>query len=461
MVRTLFYIMLSLITTLQVVAHSNDTAPNINVAQMDAQRDSVLQLITGAKKPIITRTITSFGARGDGRTDAAPAFRKAMTWARKKGGLHLVVTPGVYLLKGPIRLESNVCIDLADGATLKFDAMPQYYLPMVKTSWEGTYLNNYSPMIYGYGVNDVSIVGQGTIDGNCAETFSTWKPKQAEAQKLSRDMNHREVPIDERNFGEGNWLRPQFIQLFNCNNVTLENFFVTRSPFWCIHLLKCENIICRGLRYDAKLVNNDGIDPESSRNILIEDICFDNGDDNIAIKSGRDNDGWNLGGPTENIIIRRCHFKGLHAVVIGSEMSGGVSNVWVEDCDYAGYCKRGIFVKTNPNRGGYVRNVFVRNCVFDEVEDLFYITSAYHGEGMDDIHFSDIENIHVDGLKANRCKEGALILQGTEQKHIRNISFRNVEVKEMKNAISFEFADDVSMSDCFLGGKVDVPTHVK
>ena len=136
---------------------------------------------------------------------------------------------------------------------------------------------------------------------------------------------------------------------------------ITNSPFWCVHLLKSENIICRNLRYDAKLMNNDGIDPECSRNVLIEGVEFNNGDDNVAIKSGRDNDGWNAKMPSENIIIRNCHFKGLHAVVIGSEMSAGVRNVIVEDCDYAGYCKRGIFIKTNPDRGGFAENVYVKN----------------------------------------------------------------------------------------------------
>ena len=136
---------------------------------------------------------------------------------------------------------------------------------------------------------------------------------------------------------------------------------ITNSPFWCVHLLKSENIICRNLRYDAKLMNNDGIAPECSRNVLIEGVEFNNGDDNVAIKSGRDNDGWNAKMPSENIIIRNCHFKGLHAVVIGSEMSAGVRNVIVEDCDYAGYCKRGIFIKTNPDRGGFAENVYVKN----------------------------------------------------------------------------------------------------
>lgn len=116
--------------------------------------------------------------------------------------------------------------------------------------------------------------------------------KQKIGQQLSREMNHKEVPVAERNFGEGYWLRPHLVQFFDCKNITIEDVFITNAPFWCIHLLKSENIICRGIRYDAKLVNNDGIDPEYTRNLLIENIEFNNGDDNVAIKCGRDNDGW-------------------------------------------------------------------------------------------------------------------------------------------------------------------------
>ena len=426
----------------------------------NATRDSILSIITGADLPVRTYTITSFGARGDGRKDCKPAFDKAMQKARQKGGAHIVVPAGIYLINGPIHLVDNVCLDLEEGAVLRFSPEPRYYLPAVRTSWEGTYLYNYSPLIYGYGLRHVSIIGKGVIDGNCAETFATWKSRQKEAQMHSRNQNHNGVDIEERRYGEGDFLRPHLIQLYRCEGVTIEGVLITNAPFWCIHLLESENIICRAIRFDAKLVNNDGIDPECSRHILIEDIHFNNGDDNVAIKSGRDNDGWTHGRPSENIIIRNCHFKGLHAVVIGSEMSAGVRNVFVENCDFAGYCKRGIFIKTNPDRGGFVRNIFVKNCVFDEVEDLFYVTSMYAGEGLENHHFSDIENIRVDGLKCRKVRQAALVLQGTKQKPVRQVEFKNVEVGECKNAISFENTEAVSMSNCFIGGKVGVPTQV-
>ena len=273
-------------------------------------------------------------------------------------------------------------------------------------------------------------------------------------------MNHQEVPIAERNFGDGYWLRPHLVQFYQCKNITIEDVFITNAPFWCVHLLQSENIICRGIRYDAKLVNNDGIDPEYSRNVLIEDVHFNNGDDNVAIKCGRDNDGWTTAMPSENIIIRNCHFKGLHAVVIGSEMSAGVRNVFIENCDYAGYCKRGIYIKTNPDRGGFVRDIYVNNCVFDEVEDLFYITSMYAGEGAESKHFSTVENIFVDGVRCQKARQGGIVLQGTKVKPLRNISFRNVEIGEVKNALSMDDTEDIIFQNCHFGGKAGVPSQV-
>lgn len=425
-----------------------------------AKRDSILKNITGAKMPKAKVSLLDFGAKGDGKKDCLSAFKKALQQSKKKGGLHIVVPSGTYYIKGSIHLVSNTCIELQEGAVLKFDPDPKKYLPMVKTSWEGTFMQNYSPFIYGYGLENVSITGKGTIDGNAASTFATWRNSQKKAQQLSREMNHKETPVEQRNFGEGSWLRPQLIQLYNCKNITLSDFFITNSPFWCVHLLKSENIICRGLRYDAKLVNNDGIDPECTRNLLIEDIHFNNGDDNVAIKSGRDNDGWTMGKPSENIIIRNCHFKGLHAVVIGSEMSGGVRNVFVENCDYAGYCKRGLYVKTNPNRGGFVENIYVKNCVFDEVEDLLYVTSMYAGEGMDDNHFTTVKNIYVENMRCRKARAAAIVLQGTAAKPIANVVLKNIDVAEVKNALSMDNTEGVYFSDCHLGGKAGVPTQV-
>lgn len=424
-----------------------------------ALRDSILGGITGATIPEARFDLSRYGAKGDGVSDCRRAFEKAMDAATRKGGGTISVSPGTYYIKGPLVMRSNICIDLAEGAVLKFAPDPELY-PVVSTSWEGTYLYNYSPLIYGKDLENVAITGRGTIDGNAMTTFATWKPLQKEAQMKTRDYNHRGVPVEERRFGAGDWLRPHLVQFYDCRRVTLEGVKIINSPFWCVHLLCCDNVVCRSLRYDAKLVNNDGIDPESSSNVLIEDVWFDNGDDNIAIKSGRDDDGRRLGRPSENIIIRRCHFKGLHAVVIGSEMSGGVRNVFIEDCDHAGYCKRGIYVKTNPDRGGYVKGLYVRNCSLGDVEDLFYVTSKYAGEGLDNHYFSEIGDIVVDGLSCRKASKAALVLQGTAQSPVSDVYFDNIEVGEAEIGISFNDTHNVGLGKCNIGGKVDVPTQI-
>lgn len=453
-ITTNMRIILTIITLLLAM---NATADN--ESRRISLRDSILQHISGAKMPEKVLDITKLGAKGDGKKDCLPAFRKAMKQAQKNGGTKIVVPAGTYYLRGPLVLVSNVTIELQKDATLRFDPDPSLY-PLTNTSWEGTYLYNYSPLIYAYGMHDIAIIGEGTIDGNAMSTFAIWKPRQKEAQMLSRKMNHEQVPVDQRIFGEGKWLRPHLIQFYGCSNVTLQGVKIINSPFWCVHLLKSSNIICRSLRYDAKLVNNDGIDPESSRNILIEDVHFDNGDDNIAIKAGRDNDGWTSQAPCENIVIRKCHFKGLHAVVIGSEMSAGVRNVIIEDCDYDGYCKRGIYVKTNPNRGGFVESLYVKDCTFGDVEDLFYVTSRYAGEGLDDTHFSKVCDIHVDGLKCNTCSAAALVLQGTEKEPVSNVSFENISVEKATTGISFEDTEAVTMGVCRIGKAAGTPTQV-
>lgn len=408
--------------------------------------------------PLQVINILSCGAKNDGQKDCKPAFDKAMKRASRLGGARIVVPPGVYLLQGPIHLVSNVCLDLQEGAVLRFSPDPKYYLPLVKTSWEGTFLQNYSPFIYGYKLENVSIIGKGTIDGNAATTFGTWRAHQKKGQLLSRQMNHEQTPVQERNFGEGFRLRPQLIQLFDCKHITLSGVFITNSPFWCIHLLKCEDVICRALRYDAKLINNDGIDPEYSRNILIEDIEFNNGDDNVAIKSGRDNDGWTTAIPSENIVIRRCKFKGLHGVVLGSEMSAGIQNVFIEDCTYAGYCKRGFYLKTNGDRGGFIRNIYVNRCEFDEVEDLFYVTSMYAGEGLESKHPSVVEHLYVEDVKCRKVRAAALVLQGTPAKPISHVSFEGVNVGQARIGLSFTHTRDVQVNNCNIGGTVGIPS---
>ncbi|MNX70804.1 Polygalacturonase [compost metagenome] len=273
-------------------------------------------------------------------------------------------------------------------------------------------------------------------------------------------MNHNSVPVKDRKFGEGYFLRPQMIQFFNCKNILVENIRIENSPFWCLHLLKSQSITVRGVSYKSLNYNNDGIDPEYAKDVLIEKVTFDNGDDNVAIKAGRDHEGRaNTATPSENIVIRNCNFKGLHGVVIGSEMSAGVQNVYVENCKTVGYLKRGIYLKTNADRGGFIKNIFVRNIQLDEVEDCLYMTANYHGEGKG--FQSEISNIHFSNITCNKASESGIVIQGFPDKKIKNISLTNIEIKSAKNAISNENAENVLMTDVFIGKKATVPTAAK
>lgn len=437
----------------------------------DALHDSILTAITGAEQmrhpdtPQKTVSITAFGGKSSDANktfDCKPAFDKAMKKvAKTQGGLRIVVPQGDWFIKGPIHFVSNATLELQEGARLMFSDNPDDYLPAVQTSWEGNFCQNHSPFIYGYNLENIAIVGKGTIDGNCPNTFPAWRKDQKKDQQQLRGQCHDNVPYADRIYGKGHLLRPHLVQFFGCKNISLEGVFITNSPFWCVHLLKCENVICRGLRYDAKLVNNDGIDPEMTRNVLIENIEFNNGDDNVAIKAGRDNDGWKEACPSENIIIRNCRFKGLHGLVIGSEMSAGVRNVFVENCTYGGYNKRALYVKTNPNRGGFVHDIYFRDCEFGEMEDLFYITSMYAGEGADDNHFTDVYDIHVKDIHAKKVNNAAIVLQGTKAKPLHDISFERINADECKIGFSSVNAPGVILSDCNLGGVVNsAPSQV-
>ena len=419
-------------------------------------------ILSQIKEPNIPRysiNIKNYGATGDSTVNCKANIDKALKDIETNGGGKLIFSPGTYLINGPIHLSGNTELILERGAKLIFGSNPNDYLPVVKTSWEGTFIYNYSPFIYAYNSSNIAITGEGIIDGESSETWSKWHSLQGKDQQLSREMNHKNIPIEERIFGEGHFLRPQLIQLFDCKNIKIEGITIEDSPFWCVHLLRCENVTLRGIHYNAQNKNNDGIDPEYSRNVLIEDIHFNNGDDNIAIKAGRDDEGRQSKHISENIVIRNCHFKGLHALVIGSEMSAGVKNIFMHDCNYAGKLKRGIYLKSNPDRGGFIKNIFAKNIQFGETEDCIYITSFYHNEGAG--HATEIAEIHFENIHCNKSTNTGIVIQGFEGKKVKDIHFTNIVIDSTANGISMENTQNIIMNDVTIGKKASAPTSVK
>ncbi|MDR2938651.1 MAG: glycoside hydrolase family 28 protein, partial [Prevotellaceae bacterium] len=284
-----------------------------------AQPETADSIVARISPPVFatdTFRVTDFGALPDGRSGCKPAFDKAIAACAQSGGGVVYVPAGTYFMNGPIHLVSNLNLHLQQGARLVFSGTPAHYLPVVKTSWEGTFLQNYSPFIYGYGLQNVAITGPGVIDGEASQSFAPWAAQQKNDQLLSREMNHKGLPIAERVFGQGHYLRPQLVQLYGCQNILVEDVRLEDSPFWCLHLLECRNATIRGISFAAYNKNNDGIDPEYSQDVLIENITFDNADDNVAIKAGRDHEGRAAVQGSRNIVVRNCLFRGLHALVI-------------------------------------------------------------------------------------------------------------------------------------------------
>lgn len=338
--------------------------------------------------------ITAFGAVADGSRDSSAAIARAITACARAGGGRVVVPPGQYLT-GPIHLRSGVNLHLERDATLCFKTDPQAYLPAVFTRFEGMECWNFSPLIYACDQENVAVTGEGVLDGQASEeNWWAWKGSRsgtnnqnAARARLVR-MVAEHVPPDQRRFGAGDFLRPNFIQFYRCRNVLVEGVRIRHSPMWEIHPVLCTNVVVRNVDILSHGTNNDGCNPESSRDVLIEGCVFDTGDDCIAIKSGRNDDGRRLAMPAQDILIRRCVMRDGHGgVTIGSEISGGCRRVFVEDCQMdSPNLDRVLRFKSNAVRGGVVEDIFARRLRVGQVRDAVLQIDFQYEEGANGPH---------------------------------------------------------------------------
>jgi len=413
--------------------------------------DEIVEAIRLPDIPEQTFTLTGYGGNGDGVTDNKEAFDRAVAACGEAGGGIILVEPGDYLVNGPIHLGDHMNLHLEQGARVFFGSDPVDYLPMVLTSWEGTRCYNYSPFIYANNATDVAITGEGEIDGEGSDPWNHWKELQDEDQQLIRRMNNEGIPLAERLFGEGHFLRPHLVQFYDCRNILVEGVKITDAPFWCLHFVYSSHITVRGISYDAHNLNNDGIDPESSEYILIEDVTFNNRDDNIAIKAGRDREARELGIPSRNIVVRNCRFKGHNAIAVGSEMSGGVHDVYVEDCSFAGPVMYGFYLKGNRDRGGQVTRIYGRNIEFDTTRSAIIIDSNYKNEGAD--HPPGFRHIVVENIRTAHARDHGLFLKGYPERPLDSIFIRDVEVGSARIPVEFQHVEHLVLDNVKVGGK--------
>jgi len=413
--------------------------------------DTILSQIREPEFKDTTYNIADFGAVGNGVTDNKAVIDSVIVICSENGGGKIIVPEGIYLVNGPIHLKSNINLHLNKGSKITFGTNPKFYLPVVQTSWEGTRIFNYSPFIYAFQQKNIAITGYGEIDGEASQTWNNWKKDQKKDKKLCRKMNNNNTPLNERVFGDGHLLRPQFIQFYECENILVENIKISDSPFWCLHLLYSKNIIVRGISYDAQNLNNDGIDPESSEYVLIENIKFSNKDDNIAIKSGRDLEARTLNRPSQNIVIRNCSFGGYNALAIGSEMSGGVHNIFVENCNFSDDVINGIYLKGNKDRGGEVSDIYVRNIVFGFTESTIIIDSDYKNEGTCCPPL--FKNVYIENVTAEIAGTEGIFLKGSSEMQLENINLKNVMIKKAEKSFSTSNIKSVNMEQVTINGK--------
>ena len=396
---------------------------------------------TIAKKGMSTKDIAAKNQK---------AINKAIEKCSKKGGGRVIVPAGQHFLTAAIELKSHVNLVIEEGAVLEFAFEPELY-PIVPTRWEGVDCWNLSPCIYAYQQTDIAITGKGTIDGGGSnETWWPWVSNARfgfkEGMKVHQWNGARQrllkaaedgIDMDQRRFGTQDGLRPQLISPNQCDGVLIENVTLLRSPFWVIHPLLCQDVTVRGVHVNNDGPNGDGCDPESCDRVMIENCFFNTGDDCIAIKSGRNNDGREggqgryAGRPSKNIIIRNCEMQNGHGgVVIGSEISGGCQNVFAHDCKMdSPNLDRVLRIKTNSCRGGVIENINMRNVTVGQCKEaVLKINTDYEPREVCCRGFNPtVRNVWMENVTCQKSKYGVMIVGMPNDCQVYDIDVKNCQ----------------------------------
>jgi polygalacturonase len=419
-------------TTLTIGAVSTD----FNIQTIDdpesgwAMVPGILSQINPPVFPDRDFNIIDFGAIGDGETICTEAFQQAISACSDSGGGRVIVPEGEFLT-GAIHLKSNVNLYLTKNAMIKFSQDPEDFLPVVYTRFEGTECYNYSPPVYAFEQENIAITGQGSLDGQ-GDYDHWWNWTSLDDADISNLRQQAEdgVSVEERIYGNGHYLRPNMIQPYRCTNVLFDSVNILNGPMWHIHPVLCENVTVSNVSVNGHGPNNDGCNPESCTDVLIKNCFFNTGDDCIAIKSGRNADGRRVNVPTENVVIQNCTMNDGHGgVVIGSEMSGSVRNVFAEDCYMdSPNLDRALRIKTNSMRGGIVENVYLRNITVGQVADAVFRVNFYYGEGDVGDFTPVVHNVEIRNLTCEQSNY-ALRLQGYPRSPVSNIRLVNCEIE--------------------------------
>lgn len=444
-------------------------SPAVNAATAPASwgGDPIAPIVAPFPMPQLARPqfparvvdIRAHGAVAGGAVKNTAAIAAAIKACADAGGGRVLVPAGQWLT-GPVHLRSRIELHLAEGAELVFNDQFEDYLPVVLVRVGGVELYNYSPFVYARDCTDVALTGPGRLNGN-SRAWWGWKTKET---KAFFEMAARGVPVAQRVFGTpAAAIRPNFVVFFNCRNVLMEGFTIGGGPNWTIHPVYCENVIIRRVHVLTEGPNNDGIDPDSCRNVLVEHCVFDTGDDCVVLKSGYNEDGWRVARPTENVVMRWCSSKRGHGgLVIGSEMSGDVRNVYLHDCEFDG-TDRAVRIKSRRDRGGVVEHVRAERLRARNMrQDVVIMNMDYTADRNQpvaskppvfrDIQIKDVTAdgapvaIRITGLDDSQIEQVSFenmtiaSTQGVKLTQVRNVTFKNVIVTPKAGPV-FELTD--------------------
>ena len=464
----------------------------ITTEQANARIAEIVSSIAEPEIPEFTINLIEFSGKkpdSEGTINFQPYIKQAIDSLAANGGgwLHFPNTADLnswlrytetYRIEGPIELKSNTGLLIDRSVKLFFPFNPNKYLVDGKgviTRYEGTTIYSFSPLIRAFSAKNIAVKARGTtgdmpeIDGD-GEKWQYWmwegeKQRQQEglqaSYQLLKDVNNADVPIAERVYidPENDFFRPEMMEFFLCENVLVDGIKIKDSPFWCIKPVFSQSCIFRNLAFDAFAVNNDGVDPESSKNILIENIMFGNHDDNIAIKAGRDKEGRDgalvagtelenmkseyiqngrIKGATENVVIRNNHFYGHYAICIGSEMSGSVREVYAVDNYSVKEVNMGFFIKSSRLRGGTVENIYVNGLHLNHVKNEVISIVPNYDKANESPYPPTIRNVQVKNVTSKSSGRGILIY-GWSDEPVENVLLERIEISGVKeNTLQIE-----------------------
>ncbi|MCR5731525.1 MAG: glycoside hydrolase family 28 protein [Sphaerochaetaceae bacterium] len=387
---------------------------------------------------------------GDGVTDNT----KVLTALLEKGG-RIVLKEGVYLT-GPLEVRSDTHITLEKDAVIKFIDDPELYEP-VYTRWEGVQCYCMHPLLYIHNAKNVVIDGDGTLDGNGKSWWETARIKKKQREAITPlEKKFAALNPDYKTQAEGGggrlsqFLRPALVQIHNSENITIDGLGVINSPFWTIHPVFSKNLKLYNLRIDNPYdsPNTDGIDIESSTDVVVDGCHVDVGDDGIALKSGSGITGIKDARPTSNVIIRRCYVTKAHGgVVIGSETAAGIDHLLAEDCAFDG-TDRGIRIKSRRGRGGQIHDITFRNlemydCLTPLAVNMYYGCGA-NNEEENKVLFSlekqpvteetpGLYNVEMTNCIAEGLTASASMIVGLPESPVKNLTIKNCHFSVKKD----------------------------